>query len=352
MKRNLRVLSLLMATAMILSLLAGCGKKETPADADTQPNTDVADELPELNITLGTGGNDIEMSEQGVQKFIELVGERTDGKVTIDYVNNAQLGSALELAESMELGTLKMAKLDPTTMNGYVAEYSLLVQPFLVKDYNHMKKVVELPEVKALDARLAEEHNITVLAWLGCGFRSIAAQTEINSIADCKGIVIRSPEADIYMNTFKTLGMSPTPLAFGEMYSALESGVINACDGPASVIYQYELYKNAPYIWRSNHMFSPVILTIATDMWNELPAEYQNIFQECAAEAAEWEWSAIEAEENELFETLANEGATVTNVSDDTYNELVELFTPSWNKTIESLGGNAAEIVDAIKACA
>ena len=364
MKRNMRIMSLLMAIVMSVSLLAGCGGKEeapaakeetkTEAPAKTETPAPAEEELPELNITLGTGGNDIEMSEQGVQKFIELVAEKTDGKVTIDYVNNGQLGAALELAESMELGTLKMAKLDPTTMNGYIPEYSLLVQPFLIKDYEHMKKVVELPEIKALDARLAEEHNITILAWLGCGFRSIAAQTKIESVADCKGIVVRSPEADIYMNTFKTLGMSPTPLAFGEMYSALEAGVINACDGPASVIYQYELYKNAPFVWRSNHMFSPVILTIATDMWNELPAEYQAIFQECAAEAAAWEWDSIEAEEDQHFQTLAESGATVTAVADydGLYEELVELFTPGWGKTIEELGGDAAAIVDAIKACA
>ena len=209
MKRTMRMMSLLMAIVMSVSLLSGCGGKKEEAPAKTETKTEAPtktetkteapaakeEELPELTFTLGTGGNDIEMSEQGVQKFCQLVNEKTDGKVTIDYVNNGQLGAALELAESMELGTLKMAKLDPTTMNGYVPEYSLLVQPFLIKDYEHMKKVVELPEVKALDARLAEEHNITILAWLGCGFRSIAAQTKIESVADCKGIVVRSPEA-------------------------------------------------------------------------------------------------------------------------------------------------------------
>ena len=366
MKRTMRMMSLLMAIVMSVSLLSGCGGKKEEAPKAEAPKTEAPkaeapkaeapaeEELPELTFTLGTGGNDIEMSEQGVQKFCQLVNEKTDGKVTIDYVNNGQLGAALELAESMELGTLKMAKLDPTTMNGYVPEYSLLVQPFLIKDYEHMKKVVELPEVKALDARLAEEHNITILAWLGCGFRSIAAQSKIESVADCKGIVVRSPEADIYMNTFKTLGMSPTPLAFGEMYSALEAGVINACDGPASVIYQYELYKNAPFVWRSNHMFSPVILTVATDVWNELPAAYQEIFQEAAAEAAAWEWDSIEAEEDQHFQTLADSGATVTAVADydGLYEELVELFTPGWQKTIDELGGDAAAIVEAIKACA
>ncbi len=362
MKRIHKILALLLALALTLSLAACGAKEEAPAAAPAENNAAAApaetaaaeEDLPELTITLGTGGNDLEMSEQGVQKFIELVAEKTNGKVTIDYVNNGQLGAALELAESVELGTLKMAKLDPTTMNGYVAEYSLLVQPFLIKDYAHMQRVIELPEVQALDARLAEEHNITVLGWLGCGFRSIAAQSKIESVEDCAGIIVRSPEADIYMNTFKTLGMSPTPLAFGEMYSALEAGVINACDGPASVIYQYELYKNAPFIWRSNHMFSPVILTIATDMWNDLPAAYQQIFTEAAQEACAWEWAAIEAEEDQHFQTLADNGATITAVADyeGLYEELVALFTPSWEKTIETLGGDSAAIVEAIKNCA
>jgi len=339
-----------MAMLMVMTLLAGCGNKTAESKTETKTETTTLADLEPMTITLGTGGNNIEMSEQGVQKFIELVKERSEGKITIEYVNGGQLGSASELAESMELGTLKMAKLDPTTMNGYIPEYSLLVQPFLIKNYDHIKKVVKLDSVKALDQRLSDEHNIHILAWMGCGFRAFATKTPIRTVADCKGIVLRSPEAQIYIDTFKTLGMSPTPLAFGEMYTALESGVVDGCEPAASAIYQYEFYKVAPYICRSNHMFSPVVLCIATDMWNDMPALYQKIFNDCAAEASDWEWTSMEAEEDSYFEKMAADGATITQW--DNYQELVDLFTPYWDNTAKTLGGNAPQILADIKAAA
>lgn len=345
MKKKFRILSLVMAMLMVMTLLVGCGDNSSANDTADQSSLE---DLEPMTITLGTGGNDIEMSEQGVQKFIELVSERSEGKITIEYVNGGQLGSATELAESMELGTLKMAKLDPTTMNGYIPEYSLLVQPFLIKDYDHIKSVVELDSVKALDERLSEEHNIHILAWMGCGFRAFATKTPITTVADCQGIVLRSPEAQIYMDTFKTLGMSPTPLAFGEMYTALESGVVEGCEPAASAIYQYEFYKVAPYVCRSNHMFSPVVLCVATDMWNDMPDLYKEIFNEAAAEAAAWEWEAMEAEEDSYFQMMADDGATITEW--ENYQELVDLFTPYWDNTAETLGGDAASILADIKA--
>ena len=325
----------------------GSSSSSTPAPSAPAPAADPLKDAAPLTLTLATAGSDGEMSEEGCKKFAELCSQYSDGKLTIDYVNGAQLGSATELAEGEALGSIQMAKLDPSTMNDYAPEYALLVQPFLIQNYAHIAKVVELDSVKALADGLAKDHNIKLLNWFWCGFRAICSKTPIRNVADCKGIILRSPEAKIYMDTFNLLGMAPTPLAFGEMYTALQAGVIEGCEPAASVIYQYEFYKLAPYVCRSNHMFSMVILTISNEIWNSLPEVYQDIMLKASEEARAWEWAAMEADEDSYFENMAADGATITTW--DNFQELVDLFTPYWQESIDRIGGSSEKIVNDIK---
>ncbi len=362
-----KALSIILVLCLLLTM-AACGKKEEPAPAPASssssgtpaassgsssstpaaaPAVDPLEAADPLTLTLATAGSDGEMSEEGCKKFAQLCNEYSNGKLTIDYVNGAQLGSATELAEGEALGSIQMAKLDPSTMNDYAPEYALLVQPFLIQNYDHMAKVVELDSVKALADGLAKDHNIKLLNWFWCGFRAICSKTPIRNVADCKGIILRSPEAKIYMDTFNLLGMAPTPLAFGEMYTALQAGVIEGCEPAASVIYQYEFYKLAPYVCRSNHMFSMVILTISNDIWNSLPEVYQDIMLKASEEARAWEWAAMEADEDSYFENMAADGATITTW--DNFQELVDLFTPYWQESIDRIGGSSEKIVNDIK---
>lgn len=364
MEKKTRILSLLVAVCMITALCAGCSNSGTAAGTTAAATTaagttaagttagaeDPLDKLEPVSFTLATTNAEAEMSDQGTRMFIELVEERSKGKIKFDYVPNAQLGSQQELAESMNLGTLTFGKLDPTTMNGYIPEFNMLIQPFLIQNYDHMAKAVQLDVIKKLEGRLATEFNITVLSWMWCGFRAMCSKTPIRNVADCKGILLRSPQAQIYMDTFNLLGMSPTPIAFSELYTAVQSGVVDGAEPAASVIYNNELYKLAPYVCRSNHMFSMNILCANTETWNSLPELYRQIMTECAAEAQVWQWKAMEDEEDGYFEKMAANGATITTW--DNVQELVDLFTPYWQQSVDKIGGVAGQMLKDIQALA
>ena len=179
-----------------------------------------------------------------------------------------------------------MGVLDPTLMTEYSPEIPMLVQPFLIKDYEHFGKVLALPEVRDCEAALAE-NNITVLGYFYAGFRAMCfTNKEVKNVEDCKGIIIRSPEADIYMNTLKRLGMSPTPMAMPEMYQAMKQGVIEGAEPAAAGMDLYSLYEVCPYILRSNHMFSFNSVVISTELWNSLPEVYKTIISEEVQKAA------------------------------------------------------------------
>ena len=234
-----KVLAMILAAAMVLALCA-CGSTAAPAateapaqEAQTneQPaaektEAELLDECEPVVITLGQNDSGDVPPVKGAEAMIAAIEERSGGKITFDYHNGGTLGNYVEMTESMAMGGLDMGVLDPTLMTEYSPEIPMLVQPFLIKDYEHFGKVLALPEVRDCEAALAE-NNITVLGYFYAGFRAMCfTNKEVKNVEDCKGIIIRSPEADIYMNTLKRLGMSPTPMAMPEMYQAMKQGVI------------------------------------------------------------------------------------------------------------------------------
>lgn len=250
----------------------------------------------------------------------------------------------------MAMGGLDMGVLDPTLMTEYSPEIPMLVQPFLIKDYEHFGKVLALPEVRDCEAALAE-NNITVLGYFYAGFRAMCfTDKEVKNVEDCKGIIIRSPEADIYMNTLKRLGMSPTPMAMPEMYQAMKQGVIEGAEPAAAGMDLYSLYEVCPYILRSNHMFSFNSVVISTELWNSLPEVYKTIISEEVQKAAADEQKAMEAAEDSYFEKFEQYGCTIDEW--ENYQELVDLFAPTWDETAAEIGGNAPQLLESIKACA
>lgn len=361
-----RILALLLALAMVVALCA-CGQTEAPAKApeaapaateapaaDAAPaektEADLLAECDPITITLGQNdGGDIP-PVVAAEAMIAAIEERSGGKITFDYHNGGTIGNYVEMIESMAMGGLDMGILDPTLMTEYAPELPMLVQPFLIKDYEHFDKVLQLPEVSGCEEDLAA-NNIYTLGYFYCGFRAMCfTNKEVKNVEDCKGIIIRSPEADIYMNTLKRLGMSPTPMAMPEMYQAMKQGVIEGAEPAAAGMDLYSLYEVCPYMLRSNHMFSFNSIVMSTELWNTLPDVYKTIISEEVAKAAEAEHELMKASEDGYFEKFKENGCTVSEW--ENYQELVDLFAPTWDEAAEKIGGNAPALLEGIKACA
>ena len=355
-----RILAILMTLTMVLSL-AACGgkeeapaakeetKTEAPAAKEEAPATD-ADPLADLDpivITVGLCNTLESYPGQGLVKIVDLVEERSGGKITFDVYPNSQLGGYVEMTESMAMGGLQMGELDPTLMTEYAPELPMLIQPFLIENYEHFGRVLALDEVRNAEAKL-EENNIKTLGYMYCGFRSMCMNREVSNVAECEGLILRSPEADIYMNTLKRLGMAPTPMAMTEMYTAMKSGVIEGAEPAASAIWDNSLYEVCPYILKSNHMFSFNNIVVDANWFNSLPEAYQTLINEAVAEACAWEQVAMEEGEQEYFDKFVEAGCTVSEW--DNYQELVDLFAPTWEETAASIGGDAPALLEAILA--
>ena len=342
-----RCITLVLCLAMVLVLVAGCSETETAdtstesadtattdetTDEATDEATDESAEAPYESITIkfGHGGNTDQIGAIYMQEWADMVTEQTDGRIQFEIYPAGQLGTLVEMLEAVNLGTLDMTMSDPSLMTTYLPQIGLVSLPFIIEDYDHAAEVYDGEIGETLAAMLVEESNIRCLGWMWNGFRSICSKVEITTVEDCADILIRSPETDLYMDTFNMLGMEPTPIPFGEMYTAMQSKVVDAVETTPELLYTMGFYELGSYICTSNHIFSVLTPAINDDLWNTLTEEDQQIMMDCMEEVIALDRAEVIANEQGYLDLMADEGATITEF--ENRQEIIDLFTSYWSE--------------------
>jgi len=335
-------LSLLLAILMLFSLTA-CGGSTTSSAPASGAASDAAAPAPSaaagetynlrFAYTLATD-HDLSIA---FESFAKLVDERTNGAVTITTYPAGQLGTQPENLESVKLGSLDMCYADTSMLVTYVPQYSLINLPWLITSFDVADELFYGSDIiDNINAELHSKMNMTSLGWLYQGFRAFCTTKPLTSMADCKGVKLRSPEVDLYLDTFNIMGFNPTVITWTEAYTAMQSGVVDGVDTIKSSIYSYGFYEIGKYIWNSNHMFSSVGIVVNNDVFEGLPSEYQEAVQTAWNETIEWfnnDVKKLDADYKELYESV---GATVTYTADE--GEFRDAFHDYWYKSAETNG--------------
>ncbi len=311
-----RLLCGLMVALVALSAFAAGGRQEASTDE---------------TIVLKFGHQDAmdRLLHIFSQKWADDVLEKSDGRIVIEIYPAGQLGSLREMMEAVELGTLDITHGDISMLSTVLPEFGLLALPFIIQDYDHAEAVIDGEIGETLNRRLAAERNMRPLGWYWNGFRNFATKTPITRVADARGIKMRSPEARIYMDTFSMLGMSPTPIPWGDVYTALASGVVDAAETIPEAIYSLDFYRYAPYVTNSRHMFSVVGPMINEQVWQSLSAADQRLLMDSLEDIVHDQRVAAIEQESEFYRLLIDAGATITEFENP--QELIDLFTPYWS---------------------
>ena len=273
-------------------------------------------------------------------KWAEDVAAKTDGRIKIEVYPANQLGNLREMMEAVELGTLDITLGDTSMMSTVLPEFGLLALPFIFQGYDHAEKVIDGEVGQMLNDKLAATNNMRPLGWFWNGFRNFATKTPITKVADCRGIKMRSPEAKIYMDTFKTLGMNPTPVPWGDVYTALSSGVVEAMESGPEAIYKQDFFKIAKYVCDSKHIFSVVGPTINETVWQSLSKADQTLLMESLDAVVLAQREEAIQQEKDLYASLKAEGAVLTKFENP--QEVIDLFTPYWTNYARESGSEDA----------
>jgi tripartite ATP-independent transporter DctP family solute receptor len=218
-------------------------------------------------------------------KFADLVAEKTDGRVTIAVGESAQFGDDVEALTNMQLGTLGFAANSQGSASGVVPEFAVLGLPFLFSSLPQAWQVLDGPVGDKL-AEASEAQGLVLLALWDNGIRQVSNNVRpIVTPEDLEGIKLRTPPDPVTIDIFTELGANPTPMAFSELYIALQQGVVDGQENPLMNIYSSKLYEVQKYISLTGHKYESTPVFASKVVFDGLSAEDQQAVREAAAEA-------------------------------------------------------------------
>ncbi len=282
MKRKGRVvISLLMVLLMVFSL--GCSKNDPGDISANQPENDSNQEP--IVLKLGHINPETGNYHQFATRFKELVEEKSKGKVQIEIFPAGQLGYDRELLESLQFNNLDLSVSTTSPIANFVPEFMALDYPFLFDDWNHVMKFIDSDLCDEL-LNEGEDVNLVGLGMLARGFRSTTnSKKPIETVDDFKGLKMRVIESPIYIKTFQALGASVTAMSWGEVFTALQQGTIEAVELDYRTLYDERVYEVQKYLTGTEHIFAFASLMASKERLEALPEDVQEMLKACGKQA-------------------------------------------------------------------
>ena len=329
-----RILSLLLACMMILSL-AACG-------AQQEAEAPEAEGLPEMNLQLGTATSEETSTHKGLMKFAELVSEKTDGKLTIDIYPNSQLGADRELLEACQMGDVAMVGQTTAPQVNFIPTLAVFDMASTFPSREVAYEVFSGP-FKDEIAKEYDAAGFKLVSIVPQDFRQTSSNKEIRSFEDFEGLKIRTMENPYHMEYWRSIGTNPTPLAFSELYIALQQGVVDAEENMYETIYTNKLHEQQKYVVNTNHIMFLATVIMNKDIFEGLPEEYQTAITESMAEADQYTYDLAGEKRDSFRKDLEDYGVEVIDLPEETHQQMREAAKPAYDMIREAIGD---DIVD------
>lgn len=248
----------------------------------------------------------------GAMRYSEWIAQRTKNKVKIDVYPSTQLGNERDMVEGLQLGTIDLVVTSTGPLGGFVPRIFVVDLPFLFRDREHAYKALDGPIGRELlDAFSAK--GIKGLAFWENGFRQMTNNVRpIEKPEDLKGIKIRTMENKVHLSAFRAFGASPTPMAWSEVYTALQQKTIDAQENPIAIIYFQKIYEVQKYLALTGHFYSPAPLLMSLKAFNNLPKNIQKIMLDTAMDCATYERNLLRDNEAKQLAEIKAKGMQVT----------------------------------------
>lgn len=260
----------------------------------------------------------------GLEKFSELVAKKSNGAINIDVFANSQLGNERDMVEGLQIGTLEMCLVSTAPLSGFTDQFLVYDMPYIFTDTKTARACVD-SEIgqRMLDSLSAQ--GIKGLVYFENGFRNVTnSERPINHPDDLKGLKIRTMENKIQMDTFSAMGADPTPMAFGELFTALQQKTIDAQENPLAIIDTSKFYEVQKYLSMTEHFYAPAPLLMSQIFWENLTPEYRQIILECAKEARDYERGLLDEMNVKLLGEMTGRGMLINNVDKAEFRQAVQ----------------------------
>lgn len=302
----------IMKSISVTALLAASLAIATPAWAETV-------------LRIGTVLAPSDPMGQGLDKFKKDVEAATNGEVVIEVFHNSQLGDTTEMIDQARAGANVGTITDVARLSSFVPSLAILSAPFLFDTYDQADKFASSEDYLGWAAELEEKAGLVMIAsnWYQ-GARHALTQKPVTGPADLAGVRMRTIGAPVWIETIRAMGAEPTPIAWGEVYSALQLGTIDAAEAQPTAIWGAKLYEVIKHVTKTGHIQLVTAIVVGADGWNEISAENQAIVRKLAVENGRYASNLTIELGKEAMVKVAEAGITISDVDLAPFKEAVK----------------------------
>jgi tripartite ATP-independent transporter DctP family solute receptor len=295
----------------------------------------------QTEIKFGHVGEPGSLFAKSAEEFAKRANAKLAGKAKVVVFGSSQLGGDKELLQKLKLGTVDMA-LPSTVMSSESDLFGVFEMPYLVKDRKHMQRI----EKEIFWSKLApevEKKGLKILAVWENGYRHITNNKRpINVPADLKGIKLRVPEGKWRVKMFQVYGANPSPMKYSEVFTALQTGVMDGQENPFSQIYSAKFQEVQKYLSLTGHVYTPAYVTVGAKKWATLPADVRKVLEDTAKEVQAFVYATAEKDDNDLLAKIKAAGVQVNSVNKDAF---IAASKPIYDDFAKEVPG-AKEVID------
>lgn len=284
------------------------------------------------------------------KKFSELLAESTKGEFTASIFPNSQLGSEQETVQNCRLGTLDLSVVAINNITPFSPTVGLFTLPYMILSLEDGYTLTQGPIGDQLVQDTVKAAGVRIIAWAYSGFRVLTnSKKPVKTVADLKGLVVRVPKNAIMIDTYKSWGINPTPMAWDETFTALQQKVVDGQDNPYITNWVMKFHEVQKYTTNIRYIFSLEPLIISEQLFQRQSPEMQELILKAGKEASAYSKQYIMDKEDEIKKAMADFGMEIMDPADNE-KEFIELATKEvWPKFYDSIGGKD-KIETALKA--
>jgi len=296
MKKSYALLTLGLAAVLGLTACGGAKTAETQVQANGK--TEAHTQAKAVTLKLAHTQSTEHPVHKSIEKFAELVKEKTNGEVTVEIYANGVLGDERKYIESLQTGLLDMAKVSVNSMENFEELYTIFSIPYAFKDMDHGRKFMDSEKMEDFYTSTIDSLDIRGLTWYNAGCRNYYTKGKaILTPDDMKGLVMRVQSSQNQIKAIEAMGGSATPVDWGELYTAIQQGVVDGADNGIVAFADNNLCEVAKHFSFTQHLLSPDILLIKDSVFEKLTPEQQTAIKEAAKESTDFHdeiWDAAE----------------------------------------------------------
>jgi tripartite ATP-independent transporter DctP family solute receptor len=302
----------------------------------------------DVTLRLGLSSFNTHPFNLAAARFKKAVEDMSKGAIEIKIFPNRQLGGVKELTEGVRFGTVDMTINSSSAFADLIPEIDALQLPFLINSYPDFAKLATTPEAEALSAGLASKGAIALAIYEGGQRHFLTVKREVKIIEDFKGLKTRVAPVRLQLDIFRALGTNPTPMAYGEVYTALETGTIDAVETNLSSILNEKYSEIAKHVLMDGHYFFPGLLLANKAKFDKLKPEYQAMIRKAAKETVAPQIMALDDYDKNAMAELKKKGVQFSNASPELIAQMRKLVQPVYDAYLTKNPGTKA-FVEAAK---